>query len=151
MASVNRMTLLGNVGQDPEVKFLSSGTAVCNLSVATTYTWKDKTSGEKKSETEWHRVVLMGRTAEVAGEYLKKGSSVYIEGRLRTRKWEKDGVERYSTEIMGDSMQLLGGKGERQETPAPAPSPKAAALFQAKANADRVATGFDDFADDLPF
>lgn len=145
MASVNRMTLLGNVGQDPEVKFLSSGTAVCNLSVATTYTWKDKTSGEKKSETEWHRVVLMGRTAEVAGEYLKKGSSVYIEGRLRTRKWEKDGVERYSTEIMGDSMQLLGGKGGnaeqgRQELPA-----------AAKAAPAKVATGFDDFADDLPF
>ena len=140
MASVNRMTLLGNVGQDPEVKFLSSGTAVCNLSVATTYTWKDKTSGEKKSETEWHRVVLMGRTAEVAGEYLKKGSSVYIEGRLRTRKWEKGGVERYSTEIMGDSMQLLGGKGERQEVP------KQPEKAPAKAG-----SGFDDFADDLPF
>ena len=114
MASVNKVILIGHLGRDPEVRYRDSGDAVTNLSLATTETWKDK-SGEKQEKTEWHRVVFFGRTAEVAGEYLRKGSLAYIEGRLQTRKYtDKDGVEKYSTEIVGDRMQMLGGtKGER--------------------------------------
>ncbi|MCC7114884.1 MAG: single-stranded DNA-binding protein [Burkholderiales bacterium] len=109
MASVNKVILLGNLGRDPETRYTTGGDAVTNLRIATTETWKDK-SGEKQEKTEWHTVVLFGRQAEIAGEYLKKGRSVYIEGRLQTRKWtDKEGVEKYSTEIVGDRMQLLGG------------------------------------------
>src|SRR4249920_2923842 len=111
MASVNKVILIGNLGRDPEVRYLPSGDAVANLNVATTEKWKDK-NGEQQEQTEWHRVAFFGRQAEICGEYLKKGSSVYIEGRLQTRKWtDKDGVERYSTEIRGDRMQMLGGRG----------------------------------------
>lgn len=112
---VNKVTLIGNLGQDPEVKYLGNGGAVANLTLATSESWNDKTTGEKKEKTEWHRVVLFGKLAEVAGEYLRKGSMVYIEGKLQTRKWEKDGVERYSTEIVvnvGGVMQMLGGRAE---------------------------------------
>lgn len=110
MASVNKVILIGNLGRDPETRYTTGGDAVTNLSLATTDTWKDK-SGEKQERTEWHRVVLFGRQAEVAGEYLKKGRPVYIEGRLQTRKYtDKDGVEKYSTEIIADRMQLLGGR-----------------------------------------
>ena len=109
MASVNKVILLGNLGRDPETRYTTGGDAVTNLRIATTETWKDK-SGEKQEKTEWHTVVLFGRQAEIAGGYLKKGRSVYIEGRLQTRKWtDKEGVEKYSTEIVGDRMQLLGG------------------------------------------
>ena len=109
MASVNKVILLGNLGRDPETRYTTGGEAVTNLRIATTEQWKDK-SGEKQEKTEWHSVVLFGRQAEVAGEYLKKGRSVYIEGRLQTRKWtDKEGVEKYSTEIVGDRMQLIGG------------------------------------------
>jgi single-strand DNA-binding protein len=109
MASVNKVILLGNLGRDPETRYTTGGDAVTNLNIATSEQWKDK-SGEKQERTEWHRVVLFGRQAEVAGEYLKKGRSVYIEGRLQTRKYtDKEGVEKYSTEIVGDRMQLLGG------------------------------------------
>src|SRR3954452_17269164 len=109
MASVNKVILLGNLGRDPETRYTTGGDAVTNLNIATSEQWKDK-SGEKQERTEWHRVVLFGRQAEVAGEYLKKGRSVYIEGRLQTRKYtDKDGVEKYSTEIVGDRMQLIGG------------------------------------------
>ncbi|MFO1399565.1 MAG: single-stranded DNA-binding protein [Burkholderiales bacterium] len=112
MASVNKVILLGNLGRDPETRYTTGGDAVCNLNIATTDVWKDK-SGEKQEKTEWHRVVLFGRQAEIAGEYLKKGRSVYIEGRLQTRKYtDKDGVEKYSTEIVGDRMQLIGGARE---------------------------------------
>ncbi len=112
MASVNKVILLGNLGRDPEIRYTTGGDAVCNLNIATSEQWKDK-SGEKQERTEWHRVVLFGRQAEVAGEYLKKGRSVYIEGRLQTRKYtDKDGVEKYSTEIVGDRMQLIGGSRE---------------------------------------
>ncbi len=112
MASVNKVIIVGNLGQDPEVRYFPDGTAFVNLSLATTSNWKDKTSGEKREETEWHRVVLRGRQAEVVGEYCRKGSSLFIEGKLKTRKWtDKEGVERYTTEIMGDNLQLLGGKG----------------------------------------
>lgn len=110
---VNRVILVGTLGQDPEVKYLTNGNAVCNLSLATSEEWKDKQTGEKKSKTEWHRVVMFGKIAEIAGEYCRKGSQVYIEGKLETREWEKDGVKRYTTEIKVDmqgTMQLLGGK-----------------------------------------
>ena len=110
MASVNKVILVGNLGRDPETRYTTGGDAVTNIRLATTDTWKDK-NGEKQEKTEWHRVVLFGRQAEIAGEYLKKGRSVYIEGRLQTRKYtDKDGVEKYSTEIVGDRMQLLGSR-----------------------------------------
>jgi single-strand DNA-binding protein len=110
MASVNKVILIGNLGRDPETRYTTGGDAVTNLRIATTETWKDK-SGEKQEKTEWHTVVLFGRQAEIAGEYLKKGRPVYIEGRLQTRKYtDKEGVEKYSTEVVGDRMQLLGGR-----------------------------------------
>ena len=112
MASVNKVILVGNLGRDPEVRYSPDGAAICNVSIATTSQWKDKASGERREETEWHRVVMYNRLAEIAGEYLKKGRSVYIEGRLKTRKWQdKDtGADRYSTEIVADQMQMLGGR-----------------------------------------
>jgi single-strand DNA-binding protein len=110
---INKVILIGHLGQDPEVRALPSGSSIANLRIATTESWKDKQSGEFKEQTEWHTVVLFGRTAEVAAEYLKKGSQVYIEGRLRTRKWQdKTGNDRYSTEIVGNDMQMLGGRGQ---------------------------------------
>ena len=112
MASVNKVIIVGNLGRDPEVRYTPDGAAICNVSIATTSNWKDKTTGEKKEETEWHRVVFYNRLAEIAGEYLKKGRSVYIEGRLKTRKWQdKDtGADRFSTDIVADQMQMLGGR-----------------------------------------
>src|SRR5690606_19317749 len=112
MASVNKVILVGNLGRDPEVRYSPDGAAICNVSIATTSTWKDKNSGERREETEWHRVVFYNRLAEIAGEYLRKGRSVYVEGRLKTRKWQdKDtGADRYSTEIVADQMQMLGGR-----------------------------------------
>lgn len=111
---VNKVIIVGNLGQDPEVRYMPSGGAVANITVATSESWNDKSTGEKKEQTEWHRIVLFGKLAEIAGEYLKKGSQVYIEGKLQTRKWtDKDGVERYTTEVvvsMGGTMQMLGGK-----------------------------------------
>jgi single-strand DNA-binding protein len=110
---INKVILIGHLGQDPEVRALPSGSSIANLRIATTERWKDKQSGEFKEQTEWHTVVLFGRTAEVAAEYLKKGSQVFIEGRLRTRKWQdKTGNDRYSTEIVGNDMQMLGGRGQ---------------------------------------
>lgn len=111
MASVNKVILVGNLGRDPETRYMPNGEAVTNVTIATTDSWKDKQSGEKKEATEWHRVVFYRRLAEVAGQYLKKGSQVYIEGSLKTRKWQdKDGVEKYTTEIIADTMQMLGGR-----------------------------------------
>ena len=111
MASINKVILIGNLGRDPEVRYTPSGAAVCNVSVATTRNWKDKNSGDKVEETEWHRVVFYDRLAEIAGEYLKKGRPVYVEGRLKTRKWQdKDGKDNYTTEIVAEQMQLLGGR-----------------------------------------
>lgn len=119
MASVNKVIIVGNLGADPETKYLPSGDAVCSLRVATGDKWKDKTSGQMKEATEWHRISFFGRLAEVCGEYLKKGSTVYVEGSIRTRKYQdKDGVEKYATEIRGDVMQMLGGKGDQQAKPA---------------------------------
>src|SRR5574343_1104110 len=107
MASVNKVILVGNLGRDPEVRYTASGDAMCNLSLATTDTWKDKATGEKKDQTEWHRISLFGRQAEIAGQYLKKGSQIYVEGSLRTRKWQdQNGQERYSTEIRADSFKM---------------------------------------------
>src|SRR6201999_3296958 len=112
MASVNKVILVGNLGADPETRYLPSGDAVSNIRLATTDRYKDKTSGEFKEVTEWHRVSFFGRLAEIVSEYFKKGSSVYIEGRIRTRKWQaQDGTDRYSTEIVADQMQMLGGRG----------------------------------------
>jgi single-strand DNA-binding protein len=115
MASVNKVILVGNLGRDPEVRFMPNGEAVCNFSIATTDTWKDK-AGAKQERTEWHAIVMYRKLAEIAGEYLKKGSTVYVEGRLQTRKWQtKDGLDRYTTEIISDQMQMLGGKGSTSD------------------------------------
>ncbi len=113
MASVNKVILVGNLGRDPEVRYTANGSAMCNLSIATTYNSRDGQTGERREETEWHRVVMFNRLAEIAGEYLRKGRPVYIEGRLRTRKWQgQDGQDRYTTEILADQMQMLGGRGD---------------------------------------
>ncbi|HZE59792.1 MAG TPA: single-stranded DNA-binding protein [Burkholderiales bacterium] len=155
MASVNKVILVGNLGADPETKYLPSGDAVTNIRMATTDRWKDKASGEMKEATEWHRIAFFGRLAEVAGEYLKKGSQVYVEGRIRTRKWQdKEGQDRYSTEIVADSMQMLGsraGSGEPRPEAARASEPKAAAAATATATAKKPAGKFDDMEDDIPF
>src|SRR5881628_4200549 len=150
MASVNKVILVGNLGADPETKYLPSGDAVTNIRVATTDRWKDKASGEMKEATEWHRIAFFGRLAEIAGEYLKKGSQVYVEGRIRTRKWQdKEGQDRYSTEIVADTMQMLGsraGSGEpRGESSFGQKSaePKAAAAA-APGAAKKPAGKFDD-------
>ena len=165
MASVNKVIIIGNLGRDPELRYTPSGAAVCNVSIATTRNWKSKDSGERVEETEWHRVVFYDRLAEIAGEYLKKGRPVFVEGRLKTRKWQdKEGKDNYTTEIIAEQMQLLGGReggtgggmgggmGDdegghapaRREAPAgkPAASPKPVG----KSN-----TGFDDMDDDIPF
>ncbi|HJD43773.1 MAG TPA: single-stranded DNA-binding protein [Candidatus Paenalcaligenes intestinipullorum] len=109
--SVNKVILIGNLGRDPEVRYGAEGNAMCNISLATTYSWRDRNSGDRKEETEWHRVVFFGRLAEIVGEYLSKGRSIYVEGRLRTRKWtDQSGQERYTTEIVAEQMQMLGGR-----------------------------------------
>ena len=158
MASVNKVILIGNLGKDPEVRYLPSGDAVANISVATTDTWKDK-SGEKQEHTEWHRVAFFGKTAEIAGEYLKKGSPVYIEGRIRTRKWQdKEGNDKYSTEIVADRMQLLGGRGGggggggggESMAREPASMGSGSGGGSAKAPA-RKGGAFDEMDDDIPF
>ena len=150
MASVNKVIIVSNLGRDPEVRYMPSGDAVTNIAVATTDRYKDKQSGEQKEITEWHRIVFFNRLAEVAGEYLKKGSAVYVEGRLATRKWtDKDGVERYTTEIKGDSMQMLGGRssgGSSEPYEAPAARPAAAPAAKKPAPA-----AMDDLDDDIPF
>jgi single-strand DNA-binding protein len=160
MASINKVIVVGNLGADPETRFLPSGEAVTNIRVATTDKWKDKASGEMKEATEWHRISFFGRLAEVAGEYLKKGSQVYVEGSLRTRKWQdKDGQDRYSTEIRGDVMQMLGrreGGGEPRSSGGGGDmgdrgEPRAAASKPAPAAAKKPGGKFDDMEDDIPF
>ena len=176
MASINKVMLIGNLGRDPEMRYMPSGSAVCNIVVATSRNWKDKTSGDKVEETEWHRVALFDRLAEIAGEYLKKGRPVYIEGRLKTRKWtDKEGKDNYTTEVIAENMQLLGGRegesggsgggggrsqgadfdrpagdggggSERAARPAQRPAPQKPA-----ATAVKSSTGFDDMDDDIPF
>ena len=166
MASVNKVILVGNLGRDPEVRYMPNGEAVANFSIATTENWKDK-SGVKQEKTEWHNIVMYRRLAEIAGEYLKKGRPVYIEGRLQTRKWEKDGVTRYTTEIIGDQMQMLGGKeggsnasydgmdqggaSDDMNQSAPRESARQAAPSASQAPAKPAGGNFDDFDDDIPF
>jgi len=150
MASVNKVILVGNLGADPDMRYMPNGDAVATLRLATTDQWKDKTSGEKKEATEWHRVVLFRRLGEVAGQYLKKGRQIYIEGSLKTRKWtDKEGVERYTTEIVGDEMKMLGNKPEGAAA-APAASRPAQGAAPAAAPAGG-AGNFNDFEDDIPF
>ena len=148
MASVNKVILVGNLGADPETRYAPSGDAICNIRIATTDTWRDKATGEKKEATEWHRVAFFGKLAEIAGQYLKKGSSVYIEGSLKTRKWQdKEGRDQYTTEIRADQMQMLGGKSEQSERPA---QPKPQAPKQEGGSAG-TGNNFGDFDDDIPF
>ena len=160
----NKVIIIGNLGKDPEVRYLPSGSAICNITVATSRQWKDKNSGERQEETEWHRVVFYDRLAEIAGEYLKKGRPVYVEGRLKTRKWtDKDGVEKYTTEVIADQMQLLGsregtgagddgggGGGGGYSRPAARPAAAAPPATTPKPAA-KPSTGFDDMDDDIPF
>ena len=159
---VNKVILIGNVGGDPETRYMPNGNAVTNITLATTDSWKDKQTGQLQERTEWHRVVLFGKVAEIAGEYLRKGSQCYIEGRLQTREWEKDGVKRYTTEIvvdMGGTMQLLGGRGgnsddaPRQSQPRPQREPQQARPQQPqpKPAAQQPAADYDSFDDDIPF
>ena len=152
---INRVILIGNLGGDPETRYLPNGNAVTNLTLATSDSWKDKQSGQMQERTEWHRVSLFGKIAEIAGQYLSKGSKVYIEGRLQTREWEKDGVKRYTTEIivdMGGSMQMLDSRGDnagspQRSQPARPPAQQRAAP-QANAQPD---PNYDSFDDDIPF
>jgi single-strand DNA-binding protein len=148
MASVNKVIVMGHLGRDPETRYTQSGDAVTNMSVATSEQWKDK-QGEKQERTEWHRIVLFGRQAEVAGEYLKKGSMCYVEGKLVTRKYtDKENIERYSTEIVADRLQLMGD-GRKREEDAPAKEPAAKAPPAKTSSAKK--TNADDFDDDIPF
>lgn len=168
MASVNKVILVGNLGRDPEVRYMPNGEAVCNFSIATTDSWKDK-SGAKQERTEWHNIVMYRKLAEIAGEYLKKGRPVYVEGRLQTRKWQtKEGQDRYTTEIIADQMQMLGGRDGggsnasydggmdqggmddyNQAPPSQAQARSAPAQSAPKPAA--AGSGFDDFEDDIPF
>ncbi len=159
MASVNKVILIGNLGKDPETRYLPSGDAVANFSIATTETFKDK-SGAKQEHTEWHRISFFGRQAEIAGEYLKKGSPVYIEGRIRTRKWQdKEGQDRFTTEIVGDRMQLLGSRGGsenmvREPAAASAGGNSGGGAPAGEKRAPATAKkggGFDEMDDDIPF
>jgi single-strand DNA-binding protein len=149
---INKVIIVGNLGQDPEVRYLQNGGAVANLSVATSESWKDKNTGEQKTETEWHRVVIYQKLAEIAGEYLRKGSKVYLEGKLKTRKWtDKEGVERYTTEIVCNELQMLDGKQDNQQ-PAPAPQQRQqSAPQQQQRQAPIPQAAPMDFEDDIPF
>jgi single-strand DNA-binding protein len=172
MASVNKVIIVGNLGRDPEMRTFPSGDRVANVTIATTDKWKDKQSGEMKEATEWHRVVFNGRLAEIAGEYLRKGSQVYVEGSLRTRKWtDKDGIEKYTTEIRADQMQMLGSRqgmgggggggggsfeggddGGYDSAPRrSAPPSRAPAPVAQRPAAGKPSSGFDDMDDDIPF
>jgi single-strand DNA-binding protein len=167
MASVNKVIIVGNLGRDPEIRYMPSGDAIANIAVATSFKSKDKNTGEQKEITEWHRISFFGRLAEIVGQYLKKGSSVYVEGRLQTRKYtDKDGVEKYATDIIAQEMQMLGGRqgmggdamgggdemgGSYDAPPArPAPRPQQAAA-PAPRPAARPAPNFSDMDDDIPF
>jgi len=144
---VNKVILVGNLGKDPEVRYMPSGSAACNFTIATSESWKDKQTGEKQERTEWHNVSMFGRLAEIAGEYLKKGSQVYVEGSLRTRKWQdKNGNDRYTTEVIANEMQMLGSRGGGASADfggAPASRPQQSAA--------PAAAGAADFDDDIPF
>ncbi|GGC88987.1 single-stranded DNA-binding protein [Undibacterium terreum] len=160
MASVNKVIIVGNLGRDPETRYMPSGDAITSITVATTDKWKDRASGEQKEATEWHRISFFGKLAEIAGQYLKKGSQVYVEGKLKTRKYtDKDGVEKYATDIVADTMQMLGsrqgmggGSGMDDGGGYSAPAPRQAAPAQRpQAPASRPAPNFSDMDDDIPF
>ncbi len=157
MPSVNKVILMGNLGRDPEVRFMPNGDAVCNFSIATTDSWKDK-AGERQEKTEWHNIVMYRRLAEIAGEYLKKGRPVYLEGRLQTRKWQtKEGHDRYTTEVIADSMQMLGGRdGSPAQELQPSSQPEARDEFDQTPPRNNQSdssnsSSFDEFEDDIPF
>ncbi|SFF63580.1 single-strand binding protein [Duganella sp. CF458] len=168
MASVNKVIIVGNLGRDPEIRYMPSGDAIANIAVATSYRSKDRNTGEQKELTEWHRISFFGRLAEIVGQYLKKGSSVYVEGRLQTRKYtDKDGIEKYATDIIAENMQMLGGRdgggasmgggmgggddmGYDAPAPRQAPRPQAAPA-PAPRPAPRPAPNFSDMDDDIPF
>ncbi|WP_341676653.1 single-stranded DNA-binding protein [Niveibacterium sp. SC-1] len=170
MASVNKVILVGNLGADPETRYAPSGDAICNIRIATTDTWRDKASGDRKEATEWHRVVFFGKLAEIAGQYLRKGSQVYVEGSLRTRKWQdKDGRDQYTTEIRADEMKMLGSRQGGGDAPsrggydqggddfAPAPAPRSGgggaggSRPQSRPAPAPAPSGMNDFDDDIPF
>ena len=165
MASVNKVIIVGNLGRDPEIRYMPSGDAIANIAVATSYKSKDKNTGEQKEVTEWHRISFFGRLAEIVGQYLKKGSSVYVEGRLQTRKYtDKDGVEKYATDIVAEQMQMLGGRqgmggdsamddgagSYESSRPAPAPARQQQAAPPPRP-APKPAPNFSDMDDDIPF
>ena len=158
MASVNKVILIGNLGRDPETRYMPDGGAITNISIATTESWKDK-NGDKQEKTEWHRVAFFGKLAEIAGEYLKKGSQVYVEGRLQTRKWQdKDGQDKYTTEIVANAMQMLGsrqgmggGGGDRDMGGEREPAAARSGGGGAAKPAGKPGGKFDDFEDDIPF
>ncbi|HWJ94030.1 MAG TPA: single-stranded DNA-binding protein [Telluria sp.] len=166
MASVNKVIIVGNLGRDPEIRYMPSGDAIANIAVATSYKSKDRNTGEQKELTEWHRISFFGRLAEIVGQYLKKGSSVYVEGRLQTRKYtDKDGIERYATDIIAENMQMLGGRqgmgggsdmgmddGGGYDAPPSRPAPqRQAPPAPAARPAPRPAPNFSDMDDDIPF
>lgn len=172
---INKVILIGNLGQDPETRYMPNGNAVCNVTLATSDSWKDRNTGQQQERTEWHRVVFFGKLAEIAGQYLRKGSKVYIEGRLQTREWEKDGIKRYTTEVVvdiGGQMQMLDGRGDgggyeqpqgyAQQRPAEQPMAKPAQqpvqnehrqppAAQIPPEQPAAAPSFDNFDDDIPF
>ena len=162
MASVNKVIIVGNLGRDPETRYMPNGEAVTNITVATTESWKDKNTGEKKELTEWHRITFYRKLAEIAGQYLKKGSQIYVEGRLQTRKWtDKEGAERYTTEIIADTMQMLGGRqgmgggapmdDEYSSAPPPRQTQNSSSGGGAVRGAAKPAPNFSDMDDDIPF
>ncbi len=157
---INKVILIGNLGKDPEVRYMPSGGAVANLTVATAESWKDKSTGENQERTEWHRVVMFGRLGEIAGEYLKKGSKVYIEGKLQTKKWQaKDGQDRYTTEIVANEMQMLDSRGSGgasdfgggQQGQGGGYQKKQQSAAPQQSAPQQNNSGFDDFDDDIPF
>ena len=150
---VNKVILVGNLGADPETRYTAGGSAVTNVSLATTDSWKDKQSGEQQEKTEWHKVVFFGRLAEIAAEYLRKGSQIYVEGRIQTRKWQgKDGQDRWTTEIVGNDMQMLGsrGGGQGQSPPRDFDSSQSGGQASESSSPKKAAAG-EDFDDDIPF
>ena len=149
---INKVILVGNLGRDPEVRYTPDGRAIANVTVATTDSWKDKQTGEQQERTEWHRIVFFSRLAEIVGEYLRKGSQVYIEGRLRTNKWQdQNGQDRYTTEIVANDMQMLGSRGKAPDAPAPDDHGQSRPAAQPAATRETAPAAPDDFDDDIPF
>ncbi len=149
---INKVILVGNLGQDPETRYMPSGGAVTNFTLATNESWKDKQTGENKERTEWHRVAMFNRLAEIAAEYLRKGSQVYVEGKLRTRKWQdKDGNERYTTEVIADEMQMLGGRGGSYDGGGSSGGASGGGSRSSGGGSSQNAPPPDDFDDDIPF